>query len=140
MPRPPQDVTDAELDILRVLWANSPRSIRAIAEQLQPDRVDGYYSTVKKLVERLERKGFVARQADGVAYLYTPLVARDELIDRRLRVLADSLCSGSPAPLLTQLAQHESLTTDQQKALLDLIAKLDQANSRTTPRKRKGSR
>jgi BlaI family penicillinase repressor len=119
-----RDVTDAELEVLQVLWNHGPRTIREVAAVLDAPNQDVYYATVKKLLERLEAKGFVRREPKGIAYLYAAKVGRDELVGERLRVLAERLCDGSVTPLLTQLAQHERLNKKQQAALLDLINEL----------------
>jgi len=121
-----RDVTEAELNVLQVLWHQGPSTIRAIAEVLEPERVDAYYSTVKKLLERLEAKGFVQREAAGIAFIYEASVARDALVGRRLQEVAETLCEGSLTPLLTQLAQHHDLSKKQQKVLMDLIDDLAQ--------------
>lgn len=115
-----RDVTEAELNVLRLLWDGEPLTIRQIAESLSDDP-DGYYATVKKLLERLESKDFVQREPAGIAYRYHPIVDRDELIGRRLQDVSDSLCDGTVTPLLTQLARHRKLTRKQQQTLLSLI-------------------
>lgn len=125
MVKHPRDVTEAELNVLQVLWREGPLPIRAITEILEPDRVDAYYSTVKKLLERLESKGYVQREAAGIAFIYEAAIARDDLVGRRLQEVAETLCEGSLTPLLTQLAQHHDLSRKQQKVLMDLIADLD---------------
>lgn len=119
-----RDVTEAELNVLQVLWREGPLTIRGITEILEPKRVDAYYSTVKKLLERLESKGFVQREAAGIAFIYEATVARDDLVGRRLQDVAETLCEGSLTPLLTQLAQHHDLSRKQQKVLMDLIEDL----------------
>tara|TARA_R110002111_G_scaffold2705_3_gene17911 strand:+ start:38045 stop:38437 length:393 start_codon:yes stop_codon:yes gene_type:complete len=121
MVRNSRDVTEAELNVLQVLWSQGLLTIRGITEILEPDRVDAYYSTVKKLLERLETKGFVQREAAGIAFIYEATVARDDLVGRRLQEVAETLCEGSLTPLLTQLAQHHDLSKKQQKVLMDLI-------------------
>ena len=130
-----RDVTDAELSVLQILWNAGPRTIRELAAALDPHNQDAYYATVKKLLERLETKGFVCREPQGIAYLYEATIARDDLVGQRLRAVADSLCDGSVTPLLTQLAQHERLTRKQQAALLALIDELA-ANEVKQPRPR----
>ncbi|MBN69610.1 MAG: transcriptional regulator [Gimesia sp.] len=130
MVKTPRDVTEAELSVLQVLWQQGPATIRAITEQLEPERVDAYYSTVKKLLERLETKGFVKREPAGIAFVYEACIARDELVGRRLQEVAETLCEGSLTPLLTQLAQHTDLNRKQQKVLMDLIDELAKKNSK----------
>lgn len=130
MVRKSRDVTEAELSVLQVLWQQGPLTIRVIAEILEPERVDAYYSTVKKLLERLEAKDFVRREAAGIAFIYEATVARDDLVGRRLQEVAETLCEGSLTPLLTQLAQHHDLNKKQQKALMDLIDDLAKQEKR----------
>lgn len=124
MTRKASDVTESELGVLQVLWGRGGQTIREVAAILEPADQDVYYATVKKLLERLEAKGFVRRQPQGIAYLYEATVGRDELVGQRLRILSESLCEGSVTPLLTQLAQHERLTKKQQAALRALIDEL----------------
>ncbi len=130
MVKTPRDVTEAELSVLQVLWQQGPATIRAITEILEPKRTDAYYSTVKKLLERLETKGFVNREPAGIAFIYQAAVERDELVGRRLQEVAETLCEGSLTPLLTQLAQHHDLNRKQQKVLMDLIDDLAQQNQK----------
>lgn len=125
-----RDITEAELSVLQVLWQQGTSTIRLIAEVLEPQRVDAYYSTVKKLLERLEAKGFVEREPAGIAFAYTATIARDDLVGRRLQEVAETLCEGSLTPLLTQLAQHHDLSRKQQKVLMALIDDLAKQNKK----------
>ena len=59
MARTPQDITDAELDVLQVLWKHGPLTIRRITELLYGDCKTSHYATVQKLLDRLESKGFL---------------------------------------------------------------------------------
>ena len=124
MTKKTRDVTDAELGVLQVLWNHGSRTIREITAILDAPNQDVYYATVKKLLERLDAKGYVRREPKGIAYLYAATLGRDELVGQRLRVLSESLCDGSVTPLLTQLAQHERLNKKQQAALLALMNEL----------------
>ncbi|MHC4400538.1 MAG: BlaI/MecI/CopY family transcriptional regulator [Planctomycetota bacterium] len=119
-----RDVTDAELAVLQVLWERSAATIREITEIVYPDDVQTQYSTVKRLLARLETKGFVERDRNGRVHVFAPVGGRDELLGRRLEALADSLCEGSISPLLTHLAKSERLTEGQREALLSLISQL----------------
>src|SRR5512139_4269942 len=103
MARRPQDVTDAELDVLRALWDNGPATIRALADRLYPGGGTSEYATVQKLLERLEDKGHVAHRTEGRSNVFSARVKREELVARRLRETAEKLCDGSLTPLLTHL-------------------------------------
>src|SRR3954454_23529117 len=103
MPRTPQDITDAELAVLQVLWDQGPQPIRRITEALYPDGRASHYATVQKLLERLEAKECVARARATAVHVFSAAVDRNELVSRRLQQVAEKLCGGSWTPLLTHL-------------------------------------
>jgi predicted transcriptional regulator len=124
MARTPQDVTDAELAVLEVLWDRGPQSRRQLTDVLYPDKGPAHYTTVQKLLERLEGKGYAEMvQAEGVIKFRTT-VSREELISRRLLDVADKLCGGSLTPLLMNLVRAKPLSQDELKELQDLIREL----------------
>ncbi len=57
----PQQVTDAELGVLKMLWDAESLTSREIREKLYPEGTPSDYGTVQKLLERLESKGLIAR-------------------------------------------------------------------------------
>jgi len=128
------DVTEAELAVLEVLWAaagagaEAAPTIRDITDRLYPGKGSAHYATVQKLLDRLAGKGFVARAAGaaGLAHRFRATVARDELVARRLRTVADRLCGGSLTPLLTHLVRAQPLKPEEIRALRSLIDSLDQ--------------
>src|SRR5262249_35043545 len=100
MPRTPQDVTDAELTVLQVLWEKGPCSRRQIADALYRDVGPAQYATVQKLLERLEAKVCVTKETRDGLLTFGAALDREELIGRRLLDVADKLCGGAGTPLL----------------------------------------
>ena len=84
-PRP----TDAELSILRVLWARGPSTVRQVLETLAEERGTGY-TTVLKLLQIMTEKGLVARDESDRTHVYearygeadTQRQLVDDLLDR----------------------------------------------------------
>lgn len=103
MPRKAQDVTDAELAILQVLWEEGEATVRMLVDRLYPTRTTSDLATVQKLLKRLESKQCVVRDRSGWPHLFRPGIQRDDLITRRLQSTADALCGGSLSPLLANL-------------------------------------
>ncbi len=124
MARRPQDVTDAELDVLRVIWDEGSTTIRAIADRLYPDGGTSEYATVQKLLERLEDKGHVAHRTEGRTNVYRARMGRDDLVARRLRETAEQLCDGSLTPLLTHLVSAGRLSAEELRDLRQLVDRL----------------
>jgi BlaI family penicillinase repressor len=124
MPRTPQDVTDAELAVLDALWDRGPSTRRQLTDVLYPGKGPSHYTTVQKLLERLEAKGFVAKSQAGGALTFRPAMSREDLISRRLLDVAEKLCGGSLTPLLMNLVRAKPLTRDELRELADLIQEL----------------
>jgi BlaI family penicillinase repressor len=126
MARTPQDVTEYELAILQVLWESGPATIRQLTDVVYPGGGTVQYATVQKLLERLERKGFVRRNRSGPAHVYSAAVGREELLGRRLQDMAEKLCGGSLTPLLTHLVRTRRLSEQERQELRDLIDEMDE--------------
>jgi predicted transcriptional regulator len=130
MARTPQDVTEYELAILQVLWEFGSTSIRQLTDAIYPGGSTAQYATVQKLLERLERKGFVRRDRRGPAHLFSATIGREELLGRRLQDMAEKLCGGSLTPLLTHLVRTRRLSDRERQELRDLIDEMDDKGTR----------
>ena len=121
MPRKAQDVTDAELAILQLLWDNGKATVRELVQVLYPTGTTSDLATVQKLLKRLENKECVSRDRSGWPHVFSALIQRSDLIGRRLQTTADALCGGSLAPLLTHLVQEQELTSEERSRLRQLL-------------------
>ena len=91
--------TDAELAILRVLWAQGPSTVREVAEEMGRE---GAYTTVLKLLQIMTGKGLVRRDESARTHVYR--AARSERATQRqlVRDLADRAFGGSAGRLAMQ--------------------------------------
>jgi predicted transcriptional regulator len=135
---PAAEVTDAELAVLQALWDRGPATIRQLTDRLYPAGSASCYATVQKLLERLEAKAFVRRDRSGSVHEFAARVCRDELIGRRLRTVAEKLCGGSLAPLLTHLVRAEKLSASERAELRELMDQLENSRGRKTERRKNG--
>ena len=69
MKQTPQKPTVSELEILRVLWARGPSTVRAVHEALARQKAIGYTS-VLKLLQIMTAKGTVRRNEEQRAHVY----------------------------------------------------------------------
>ena len=116
------DVTDTELAMLHVIWQEGRATRRQIMDALYPGGATAHYATVQKLLERLETKGYVKHTRQRGVLVFTALVGREELLNRRLREVAEKLCGGSLTPLVMNLVRSEPLTAgdlDELQALIE---------------------
>ena len=121
MTRTPKDVPEAELAVLELLWRDGLASRRQLADVLYPGGAASHYATVQKLLERLERKGYVRRDGDAAGWRFSAVVSRDDLISRRIEDVVDRLCGGSLTPLLLNLVKNKPLTAEQLAELQQFV-------------------
>jgi len=125
MPRTPQDISDAELAVLQLLWERGSQTIRKLTDTLYPNGTGVHYATVQKLLERLEAKRCVRRDRTSWPHIFQASIERDALICRRIQATADKLCDGAIAPLLSSLVRETRLTAEERQSLRELLDELD---------------
>jgi BlaI family transcriptional regulator, penicillinase repressor len=106
------NVTDAELAVLKELWKSGPATIRDLTDTLYPTGGTSLYATVQKLLDRLETKGWVKRAKDGRANVFQAAREREALLAHHLREAAEKLCEGSMTPLLSTLVSAKGLSKE----------------------------
>ena len=120
----PQRISAAESEVMKVLWADSPKAAEDILVILAKDQgwAEG---TVKALLNRLLKKGAVAADKDGRRFLYRPLVGRDDYVDTESQGLLDRLFDGRLAPLVSHFSKREKLGPEDVADLRRLLEKLE---------------
>ncbi len=128
--QPPADVPEAELRVLRALWERGPATIRQLTDVLYPDGTDAHYATVQVLLQRLEKKRYVGRDRTTHAHQFFAAIEREALLSRlvgqQLRAVAEKLCGGMMAPLLSHLVKAEALSAEERRQLRSLIDALEE--------------
>lgn len=125
MARKAQDVTEAELAILELVWSKGPLSVKSLACGLYGEANASTTATVQKLLGRLESKKFVDRDPTVWPRLFFAVIERDELIQRRLQNTADELCEGSLSPLLSHLVKQGTLSRKERQKLRSMLDDLE---------------
>jgi predicted transcriptional regulator len=98
--------TDAELDILRVLWEHGPGTVRQIHEQMPPDPPRGY-TTILKLLQIMCDKKLVRRDERERAHIYRAAVSSERVKGKLVRDLLDKAFDNSASKLVVQaLGDH----------------------------------
>ena len=103
-------LSEAEVEVLKVLWDLGPAPVRAINRELAVRGRRWAYTTVSTLLARLTTKGCIASDSSTVPHVYRATVTRDEMLARRLADAADELCDGDAVPLVLALVRKHRFT------------------------------
>lgn len=103
-------LANAELAVMERLWEEGSLTARLLREQLYPEAANSMHGTIQRLLQRLEDKGFIQRDRDRAAHLFTPCIGREAYAAGRLEALADQVTGGSFVPMITHLVEERKLS------------------------------
>lgn len=116
--------TDAELEILSVLWRYGPSTVRFVNEKLNERREVGYTTTLK-ILQIMSEKGMVSREMDGRTHIYTAIISEEETQDKLINKLLMTAFGGSAQKLVMQALGNHKSSKEELQAIKDLIKKLE---------------
>ncbi|MFL6233445.1 MAG: BlaI/MecI/CopY family transcriptional regulator [Thermoanaerobaculia bacterium] len=112
---------DRELDIMQALWRLGHATVSEVQGHLRGQSVEIAYTTIQTMLNRLEVKGLVARDAAGRAHAYRPLVKEPAEAGGAIRRLTERFFQGSVEALAAHLVERDldSEQLDRIQALID---------------------
>jgi len=100
--------TESELEILQVMWRLGECTVRDVHEELAKTKEVGYTTTLK-LMQIMNDKGMVTRDASSKVHIYKALITREQAQTTAVDKILDTVFRGSTADLVIQaLGQHRA--------------------------------
>jgi BlaI family penicillinase repressor len=130
---PPPKPTDAELEILQVLWQHGPTTVRVVNDQLSQRREVGYTTTLKIMQLMLE-KGLVRRDDEGRSHIYQAAVREQDTQGVLLDRFMEATFGGSALKLVMQALGHRRTSPDELAQIRRLLNDIEIQNAnQSTP-------
>jgi predicted transcriptional regulator len=120
-PKGSNTLTEAELRLMRLLWAGGESAVADLVQAL-PDDTPLAYTTVLTTVRILERKGYVRHRQEGRAFLYTPCVAEYEAQQSEIRHVLQRFFGNSRERLVLSLLGDADATPEELERMKKAIA------------------
>ena len=120
--------TEAELEILQLLWIQGPRSVRELNDDLNKIKPVGYTTTLKFL-QIMAEKGFVTRIKDGRNHIYTAAVEQKAAQQQLLDNLLNGVVGGSAKKLVMQALGNHDASKEELAEIRKYIEKLEDNKS-----------
>jgi BlaI family penicillinase repressor len=104
-------ITDAEWDVMKVLWDRGEAAAQDVTEALAGER--GWRpQTVKTLLNRLVKKGAAAYAEEGRRFIYRPRVSRDAVVRAESRSFLSRVFDGAVTPALVHFVKLGNLSRE----------------------------
>lgn len=120
MRRPSATLTDAELEIMHVVWKLRRATVRDVYETLR-ERRKVAYTSVMTFMNILEQKGHLKKRLVDRAYVYQAARARSKVIGLMVRDFIDRVFEGAAEPLVVHLVEDQRLSPKDLEAIRRLL-------------------
>lgn len=121
--------TDLELQILKILWKQSPLVVREIREALvAAGRVQAHTSVITTL-NVMVGKHYLSRSMQGKACLFAPKVTREKTTEGMLGDVVQRVFDGSAKAVMLSLFESTDLNDDELKSLRQILDRKTLARS-----------
>jgi BlaI family transcriptional regulator, penicillinase repressor len=101
-------LTEAELRLMEVLWSKGASTVQQVVDAL-PAEAPLAYNSVLTTIRILEKKGYVEHDKDGRAFIYTPVVAREDAARSEIRNLVRRMFRNSHELLVLNVLEEEQI-------------------------------
>jgi len=116
--------TDAEIEILQLLWEKGPSSVRDINDSLNAKRDVGYTTTLK-LMQIMNEKGIVKRDTAARSHIYKAVAKENDTKNNLISDFVKVAFNGSAMSMVMQALGNTSSSQGELDELKSLISKLE---------------
>ncbi len=120
----PLKPTEAELEILQVLWQNGPSTVRFVHEELSKTKEVGYTTTLK-IMQIMAEKGMVEPDKSNRSHVYRPLLTEEATQQKLLDRFLDTTFRGSAMKLVMQALGNHKTSPEELDEIRNLLDKLE---------------
>ena len=116
-------LSEFELDLINLLWKLKEPTAPALHQEILKTK-DVTYSTVKTIIDRLEKKSAIKRINNyGRTLVYAPAIEQASLQTPLIKTFINKVCAGNPRLLLNHLLEDEQLSDDDIAYLQSVLEK-----------------
>lgn len=120
LPRP----TDAELEILNVLWERGPATVREVHESISENKSAGY-TTVLKLMQIMAEKGLVKRDEGQRAHVYEAALEQEQTQRQLVGDLLERAFGGSATNLVMHALTSKKTSAEERARIRKMLDKFE---------------
>lgn len=116
--------TQAELEILNILWENGECRVQDVHERLNKLRPIGYTTTLKSM-QVMAQKGLLDRRLEGRSHVYFPAIQEKATKNKLLNRFVDKTFRGSRSQLVVQLLGNNKVSKEEIDEIKDFLKQIE---------------
>lgn len=118
------EITEAELEIMQVLWKNKRGNLTTIMEELskKSKNEERNKNTIKTLIHRLIQKGAIESQkVNNKEVEYIPKINEKKFIAKESNSFLNKFFNGNTEKLLLNFVENKKVTKKELQKLIDIL-------------------
>ena len=115
-------ISDAEWQVMRVLWEKSPVTVKEIVEALS-EKTTWKSETIRTLINRLAKKKAIGFKKKGRRHYFEPLLAQDDCVKADAESFLDRAGAAMLKPILATFIEKEQLSAEEIEELQRILDK-----------------
>jgi len=119
---PAVELTEAEWDVMKVVWEKEPCAAGTVQETLAKSR-NRAYSTIKTTMDRMVEKGFLEIERIRNLQLFRSCISEVDARRGEFRKMLKRAFDGALTPMMQFLIEHEGLSKAESAQLRKLVNK-----------------
>jgi BlaI family penicillinase repressor len=116
--------TEAELEILQILWKHGPCTVRFVNDKLNQKKTVGYTTTLK-IMQLMFEKNLLKRDETTRSHLYSPVVKEKETQGLLLDRFLETAFGGSALKLVMQALGNHKASREEISQIRELLDNLE---------------
>ena len=123
------EITEAELEIMQVLWKNKRGNLTTIIEELskKSKNEERNKNTIKTLIHRLIQKGAIESQkVNNKEVEYIPKINEKKFIAKESNSFLNKFFNGNTEKLLLNFVENKKVTKNELQKLIDILEQAEE--------------
>jgi predicted transcriptional regulator len=104
-------LTRQELQIMKIIWDMGAASVKNVYSVISKKK-NTAYTTVLTIMGILENKGVLTHTKSGRAYIYRPLLTRQQATRNQVCDVLDRFFDGNPKKLIENILENDLMSND----------------------------
>jgi BlaI family transcriptional regulator, penicillinase repressor len=113
-------LTRQELQIMKVIWERGMATVKDVCDAMSQKKAIAY-TTILTLMGILEEKGALVHSRSGRAYVYKPLLTRQQATRNQVRDVLARFFDGSAEKLIANVLENEIKKPEQLGSVRNLL-------------------
>ena len=113
-------ITDAEWEVMNVLWDHAPSSAIEVADALR-SKTGWHPKTVKTLLGRLVKKGVLRYRQEGNLYVYSAAIPRQRYVKTESASFIERVFGGETTPALVHFVKNTRMSREEIEELRRIL-------------------